>query len=90
MQPGAMMPCSQDSLAQAATRKVRHYLTRMLPVINVCVACCSLQNQIRSEEEFQAKKSKLREQARERLDSIFEQKGKHLIVDSDDDDFSIK
>ncbi|KAF6265355.1 hypothetical protein COO60DRAFT_1633780 [Scenedesmus sp. NREL 46B-D3] len=47
------------------------------------------QNQIRSEEEFQAKKTALREQARERLDVIFEQKGKHLIVDSEDDDFSI-
>lgn len=47
------------------------------------------QNQIRSEEEFQAKKAALRETARARLDEIFEKKGKHLLIDSDDDDFSI-
>eukprot|EP00878_Enallax_costatus_P000625 GHUV01000728.1.p2 GENE.GHUV01000728.1~~GHUV01000728.1.p2 ORF type:complete len:164 (+),score=45.27 GHUV01000728.1:1880-2371(+) len=47
------------------------------------------QNQIKSEEQFQAKKAELRETARHKLDEIFEKKGKHLIIDSDDDDFSI-
>eukprot|EP00879_Flechtneria_rotunda_P007516 GHRR01007885.1.p1 GENE.GHRR01007885.1~~GHRR01007885.1.p1 ORF type:complete len:262 (+),score=61.44 GHRR01007885.1:282-1067(+) len=47
------------------------------------------QNQIKSEEEFQANKEQLRQEARTRLDKIFEKKGKHLIVDSDDDGFSI-
>lgn len=47
------------------------------------------QNQIKSEEQFQAKKAELKETARSRLDEIFEKKGKHLIIDSDDDDFSI-
>lgn len=47
------------------------------------------QNQIKSEEEFQAKKEQLRAAARHKLDEIFEKKGKHLIVDSDDEGFSI-
>lgn len=46
------------------------------------------QNQIKSEEQFQAKKTELRKAAVERLESVFEKKGKHLIIDSDDD-FSI-
>lgn len=49
----------------------------------------NMQNQIRSEEEFQAKKEQLRQHARTKLDEVFEKKGKHLIVDSDEDDFSI-
>jgi hypothetical protein len=47
------------------------------------------QNQIKCEEEFQARKAELRAAARKQLDEVFEKKGKHLIVDSDDDDFSI-
>lgn len=47
------------------------------------------QNQIKSEEEFQARKSELRAAARARLDQVFEKKGKRLVVDSDDDDWSI-
>lgn len=47
------------------------------------------QNQIKSEEQFQEKKAELRETARHKLDDIFEKKGKHLIIDSEDDDFSI-
>lgn len=35
-----------------------------------------LQNQIKSEEQFQAKKSELRTAAKERLENIFENKGK--------------
>jgi hypothetical protein len=80
---------SLQAAARTTELRMRMYLATSS---NCCihVACCCLQNQIRSEEEFQAKKAKLREQTRERLDAIFEQKGKHLIVDSDDDDFSIK
>ena len=47
------------------------------------------QNQIRSEEEFQARKAELRAAARRKLDQVFASKGRHLIVDSDDDGFSI-
>ncbi|KAI8471726.1 MAG: hypothetical protein J3K34DRAFT_226379 [Monoraphidium minutum] len=47
------------------------------------------QNQIRSEEEFQERKAELRTAALARLDDIFERKGKRLVVDSDDDAFSI-
>jgi hypothetical protein len=47
------------------------------------------QNQIRSEEEFQARKVDLRAAARRRLDGIFQKKGKRLLVDPDDDAFSI-
>lgn len=35
-----------------------------------------LQNQIKSEEQFQAKKTELRKAAVERLESVFEKKGK--------------
>ncbi|GBF97562.1 hypothetical protein Rsub_10163 [Raphidocelis subcapitata] len=46
------------------------------------------QNQIRSEEEFQARKTELRAAARARLDALFEKKGQRLRADSDGD-FSI-
>jgi hypothetical protein len=46
------------------------------------------QSQIRSEEEFQARKAELRASARERLDEIFHAKGKRLVIDSDEE-FSI-
>jgi len=47
------------------------------------------QNQIKSEEEFQARKSELRAAARRRLDEIFAKKGRRLAIDSDADAFSI-
>jgi hypothetical protein len=47
------------------------------------------QNQIRSEEEFQANKERVRTEARERLHELFDKKGKRLVVDSDEDDFSV-
>lgn len=53
----------------------------------LCI-CRFFQNQIRSEEEFQANKAQLREQARATLEHLFDKKGKHLVIDSDDD-FSI-
>jgi hypothetical protein len=50
-----------------------------------------MQNQIKSEEDFQAKKSALREEAKRRLENIFERKGKNVVweLDLDDDDCSI-
>lgn len=47
------------------------------------------QNQIKSKEEFQARKAELRAAARKRLDQIFEKKGQRLVIDSDDDEFSM-
>jgi hypothetical protein len=55
---------------------------------SVLCICRFFQNQIRSEEEFQANKAQLREQARATLEHLFDKKGKHLVIDSDDD-FSI-
>jgi hypothetical protein len=46
------------------------------------------QSQIRSEEEFQARKAQLRATARKRLDAVFEKKNKRLVIDSDEE-FSI-
>ena len=43
------------------------------------------QNQIRSEEEFAARKAELRAAARARLDKVFAKKGKRLVVDSEED-----
>jgi hypothetical protein len=53
----------------------------------ICI-CRFFQNQIKSEEQFQENKAKLREQARATLEHLFDKKGKHLVIDSDDD-FSI-
>jgi len=47
------------------------------------------QNQIKSEEEFQAKKAILREEAKKRLEQIMAAKKKLIEFDSDLDDFSI-
>lgn len=44
--------------------------------VNCCCACTCPQNQIKSEEQFQAKKAELRKAAVERLENIFEKKGK--------------
>ena len=41
-----------------------------------CTLVVLLQNQIKSEEQFQAKKAELRAAALERLENIFEEKGK--------------
>ena len=44
---------------------------------------CRLQNQIKSDEEFQAKRSQLREEAKRRLDAIMARKGKRVVWDLD-------
>jgi hypothetical protein len=49
---------------------------------HICLCSCQLvsQNQIKSEEQFQAKKSELRAAALERLETTFDKKGKVRVM----------